>query len=217
MLLSDLVYDVRPDVAGAPDFTIRDALQKSAVEFFYESQCWTQQLDPITLTNGTYLYDLSLPSDAVLLRLYDDGRFSGVKIDRRCLKLVPEWKLFDASRNATDTGEPSYVAVNTAEGNLMVWPTPDAAAAGKQISVLAVLGVTRQVTEIPEAIGLRWQEAFVSRAKARLMNTAGKPWSNPDQGAMELRIYRAKVASARAEAHTGQYAGPQRIQFTPFA
>ena len=217
MLLSDLVYDVRPDVPGAPDFAIRDALKKSAVEFFYESQCWTQQLDPITLANGTYLYDLSLPSDSVLLRLYDDGKFSGVKIDRRCLKVMPEWKLFDASRNSTDTGEPCRCTIITADSTIAFWPTPDADAAGKQVSILAVLGLTRAVEEIPDAIGLRWQEAIVARAKARLMSTVGKPWSNPEQGAAELRMYRAKVSSARAEAHTGQYAGPQRIQFTPFA
>lgn len=217
MLLSDLVYDVRPDVAGAPDFTIRDALKKSAVEFFYESQCWMEQLDPIPLVAGTRSYDFSLPSDSLLLRLYADGNVSGVKIGQRCLQVAPEWDLFDARRDAAAVGEPRICAIVTSADTLLVWPTPGADDAGKSVSILAVLGLVRDADEIPDSLGLRWRAAIIENAKAKLMNTAGKPWSNPAQGALEYRAYRGKIASARAEAHTGRYAGPQRYTFPTFA
>lgn len=217
MLLSDLWFDIRPDVAGAPDFVIRDAVKKAAVEFFYESQCWTEQLDPIPLVAGTRTYDLSLPSDSLLLRIYADGAVSGAKIGQRSLAIVPEWDLFDPSRDASATGEPRYLAIVTGNDGLLVWPTPAAADAGKSLSILAVLGLVREVDEIPDSLGQRWRSAIIANAKAKLMNTSGKPWSNPAQGAMEYRSYRNAVASARAEAHTGRYAGPQRYTFPTFA
>lgn len=217
MLLSDLWYDVRPDVPAAPDFVIRDAIKKAAVEFFYESQCWIEQLDSIPLVAGAYAYDFSLPSDTVLLRIYNDGRYPGAKIGPACLSIVPEWELFDIRTNQDSTGEPRYCAIVTNADSLIVWPTPSSAESGKSISILAVLGLTRDADEIPDALGLRWRAAIIAGAKAKLMNTANKPWSNPAQGALEYRDYRAKVASARAEAHTGRYAGPQRYNFPVFA
>lgn len=217
MQLSDLVYDVRPDVAGCPDFVIRDAIQKAAADFFYDSHCWIEQLDAVPLASGVYQYDFSLPSDALLLGIYNDGENSGVKIDRCGLRIVPEWELFDASKSSTDIGQPRYCAVVTRDDSLIVWPTPGANEVGKLLSILAVLGITREALEIPDQLGHRWRDAIIMRAKATLMKTSGKPWSDPPQGEDQLRNYRRRVATARAEAHTGRYAQPQRLRYTPFA
>lgn len=217
MLLSDFVEDVRPDVAGCPDFVIRDALQKAAVEFFYESQCRIEQLDAIPLVAGTYTYDLTLPSDSLLLRIYNDGQYSGAKIGRCDIGVVPEWELFDAAHNSEDVGQPRRCAIITRDDTLAVWPTPTSSEVGKSLSILAVLGLTRDADEVPDQLGLRWRAAIVAYAKAKLMNTTGKTWSNPAQGALEMRDYRSRVASARAEAHTGRYAKPQTLHYRPLA
>lgn len=215
MQLSDLWYDVRPDVPSAPDFVIRDALKKSAGTFFRDSRCWIELIDPIVLVAGTNRYDFTLPSGAILLQLYNDGCATGVRIGQRALCVVPEWDLFN--RDTAATGEPRYCAVNTVDDTLTVWPAPAAADAGKRIELLAVLGLTREATEIPDQLGERWRQAFVSWAKQELMNTVGKPWSNPQQGALEMAKYRNAVAIARAETHSGRYARPQRYHFVPFA
>lgn len=217
MQVSDLVYDVRPDVPGAPDFVIKDAIRKAAVDFFYESQCWMEPLDPIPLVSGTYRYDLLLPTDAILLRLYSDGRYSGVKIGRCDLRVVPDWQLFDITTNSVDVGEPRCCAIVSTDDSIIVHPTPGASEAGKSLSVFAVLGVVREVETINDTIGARWRAAIISGAKAKLMNTAGKAWSNPLQGAMEAAEYRRKMTSARTEGHTGRYAGPRMVQFRPLA
>jgi len=217
MLLSDLVYDTRGDLPGAPDFAIRDAITRAAGQFFADSRCWIEQLDPIPLASGVWQYYLSLPSDALLLQIYNDGLFTGVKIDRCALEVLPEWKMFDASRTSVDTGLPRRCAVVTRDDTLMVWPTPGAAEVGKEIAVLAVLGLTREADEMPDQLGYRYREAIIALAKSRMMLTNGKEWSNPKQGDIEFRNYRRVVVTARAETHTGRYAEPQRLQFTPLA
>lgn len=215
MLLSDLVADVRPDVPGCPEFSIRTALQRACVEFLYESGYWITTLDPIVLVEGRREYDLSLPDGAIFLRIYNDGQVTGVSIGNCRINVVPEQAIF--ARDQSSTGGPQYVAVRTEDDTLIVWPTPGEDQDGQAMSVMAVLGAQRTVTEIPDTIGDRWREALVCRAKARLMNTTGKPWSNPTQGSYELQCFWNYVNNAKREAMTSRYAQPQRVIQRPFA
>lgn len=215
MLLADLVADVRPDVPGCPEFSIRSALQRACVEFLYESGCWLSQLDPIALVAGRREYDLALPDGAMFLRVNNDGDTRGVRYSAGRADSVSEKSIFERDQNST--GSPQYVAVRSEDDTLIVWPTPTSEQAGQTITLLVVLGAQRTVTEIPDTLGDRWRDALVCRAKARLMNTTGKPWSNPTQGAYEMRCFWDYVNNAKREALTSRYAQPQRVVMRPLA
>lgn len=215
MLLVDLVADVRPDVAGCPEFSIRNALQRACVEFLYESGYWITTLDLIPLVAGRREYDLALPDGAMVLRVFNDGAVSGIMNGSCAVRPVAETAIF--ARDTSSTGAPQYAAIRAEDDTLIVWPTPTSEQAGQSLRVMVVLGAVRTVTEIPDTIGDRWREAIVARAKARLMNTVGKPWSNTAQGGMEMQYFWNCVNNAKREAMTSRYAQPQRAYQRPFA
>lgn len=215
MLLADLAGDVRGDVPGCPEFSIRAALQKACVEFFYESRYWVQLIDPVTLVAGVTEYDLFPPSDTTILAIHNDGVDSAVMRGTCRVKVATEQQILARDRDAT--GAPQLCMLRAEDDMLVVWPRPTSDEAGDTLRIMVVLGAMRDITEVPDAIGLRWQEAFVCRAKARLMNTANKEWSNPDQGAMELRSFWNYVNNAKREGLTSRYAQPQMVRMRPFA
>ena len=217
MQLSDLVTDVRPDVMGAPTFVMLDAIQKAAEAFFVDSGAWISELDAITIEQGVFEYDLSPPNDVRVLRIHaESDAETGVKIDNDRMTVVSQSNLFMRHRDPAG-GRPQLCAFTVDQDVLHLWPTPDADSDGATVSVLAVLAPTREAVEIPDVLGVRFRHAIVSRAKAALMLSSGKAWSNPQLGSLEMQKYNDAVASARRDTITARFAGPQSVRMRPFA
>lgn len=85
-------------------------------------------------------------------------------------------------------------------------------AADFELALRVKLVPSRSATTIEERIYQDWYRYIVAGAKARMLNMAGKPWSNPIQAAAEKREYREGVGKARVKLATSFTRGSLRAR-----
>lgn len=207
--LSDLIEDTRRDAIGAADFIVLDALQQTCVEFFHQSGSWRERSDPASFSIGTFEYDFDVPYGA------QAARCENVRLSSTTCPLTPvtESEFFALDRTAV--GTPTKYAIAESTGTLLFWPTPDATATDTY-QTLCVMTATREITQIPDAVGNRWRDGIIAGAVARLLDTEKRPWTNQALAAKQQQKFWDYVLRAKRESVSGQYVRPMRVQFQRF-
>jgi len=193
--LSDLLPDVLPDLPGCPNITALDALSKALIEFCERSRYWREWLADIAVTAGDASYTPTVPTDSRLVDILA-AEFADVPIDpaspAELDEALPGWR--------TDTGTVDYFTQPTAD-TLLLAKVPSASGT---LKLEAALAPTLAATTFPDDIYQRFREAIACGAKARLMLSPGKPYTNPalhatHKAAFEDAIHDAEITAARGK------------------
>lgn len=181
--LSTLTYQVLPYVPGCTDDLALQELSRVFAEFCRDTQCYRKDIE-ITTTATDGVVDTLYPVAV------DTGsylyRLGGVCLD----------------------GSPIICAVtNASEIKLLSDPKE-----GQLITALAVLMPEPGATSGPAWLVQRFGPAFVAGAKARLMNMAQRPWSNPSGAAMEQKLYLRLRGESVKDVIQAKQLEPVRVQ-----
>lgn len=179
MKIEALFPYILPDVPGAPDVTVKQALLHSAIEFCVETHAWNEISDPVVLVDGQRDYDIDAPNGARVVTL------KNVWAANRELIAVSMSQLQDKMPNWQDaTGsQPNYFNIPADLSVVRVYPIPTVSN-GALLTFRAVYAPTIASVLLPDDLITRYLEPIISGAKHRLMLAPGKGWSNP-----QLAVY----------------------------
>lgn len=174
MKIEALFPYILPDVPGAPDITVKQALLNSAIEFCVQTHAWNEICDPVALVDGERDYDIDVPNGARVVTL------KNVWAANRELIPVTMAQLQDKMPNWQDaTGsQPAYFNIPGETSTVRVYPIPQLANSAL-LTFRAVYAPLLSAALLPDSLINRYLEPIISGAKHRLMLAPGKGWSNP--------------------------------------
>lgn len=180
--LEILADDVIIDVPQCLEGTILRALRRAAKDFCEKTGIWEEELEALDLVESQTSYELVTGYDAyietivwVKMKNSSDDEFEDLKpIDESKYKL-------------TDYGTLEF----THSGYASTSDITDG------LQVKAELRPSYNSMNFPPAFLDRWGTALVAKAKADLMLSPRKPYSNPDMAGIEMQKYNAAVTKAK--------------------
>jgi hypothetical protein len=183
--LFDLADDVALDVPGCLAPTIQRMLTRVCRDFLYKSKVWAEDLALIDVVARQTDYNLKLPYSAVIMNI------SSLKIRN---DITHDFETADEYPQAYYTYVPEnilrFVSVNFAPQR--------AIAQGMKISVILVPKFNAQ--NIPNWLVERYAEGFVAGAKAELMMSPQKPYTNPQLASYNKGIFNSYLTRASNDA-----------------
>lgn len=198
---------ILPDVPGAPDITVGQALLLSMIEFCLKTNAWDEIQEPIALVDGQSEYEIETPTGArlvVVKNVWAINRELKPVTMTELQMLIPNWQ------EAQSTLPTCYNAPRD-QGSLTVYPIPYGAE-GAKLTIRAVYAPTLKATTLPDALINRYMEPIVSGAKARLMLAPGKSWSNPALAAYHQQQFDAGVIRAKTDVIHDKTQGVVRVK-----
>jgi hypothetical protein len=187
---SDFYNYMLPDLPGCPFIAMDFALRQSAIQFCVQSLAWryVHQSVPITVDVDEYLYS---PPDDALVHAVLYAEFNDVKID---VNTRPDDMLIWNWRHST--GTPQYLLSGPTSFTLV--PNPD---------VEGTLTLTVAVKPDDDSIGIEnndifteYKDAIVHGAKARLMLSPKKPYTDAQLAAIHMHEFAVKTTAAGVRA-----------------
>lgn len=198
----DMLPDARPGLPGAADFTILNALRRSAVELCRQSEVWQQQLDAFNAQPNVVQYDLDPPSGARVARIIW-LKYAGTKIDP-----LTERELDGKDDGAV--GPPTNYSQSTSAQTLTLYPTPGATD-NLLIEIYATLVPLPTATSLPDDLALEYRPGIVAGAKAELMAVSpGMPYHNPQEAGLQGAIGDGWILRAKRRNASGAQGIPLR-------
>jgi hypothetical protein len=189
----DFVTLARPGLLQVPDRVIDNALRRSAREFFRQTQCWREVLDPVRAQGGVNEYDLGPPDGAyvekILWMKYGD---SAVAIERPV----------DLTAANAAVGPVTHATLNPVAQTFITWPTPRDVDTNN-FTFQCVLIPTRKSTTIPDQLADEWEVAIVTGAQRELFATPGMPWLNAAKAMEAGSVFDAFVSAAKRKQMSG--------------
>ena len=195
--------NVLPEVPGAAEVVVVNAIRNAAIEFCEKSLILTRDHDPVDVQTGVVDYDLSPPSGYVV-----------VKVMRAWLENSPLTPLApDVVRDASVYNRlfSSYQSqastpnafLQKEERTVSVWPVPDKDYPSG-LTMRVALKPSRASETIDNVILEDYAEAIASGALSRLMMSAGKPYTNVEMAAVHKGLFQQAINLARQRATHGQ-------------
>lgn len=183
--LYDLEDDVSIDVPGCLSATIQRALTRVCRELIYKSNVWKEDLPLLDVVARQTDYNINVPYNALIKNLSD------VKIIQSPLQS------FDS---VEEYPQPYYDYIPE---NILRFKSPALApqqAFIEGMRLTAVLVPNFNCNAIPKWIFERYAEGFIAGAKAQLMLSPKKPYSNLDLGVKNENKYNEFVTRASNDA-----------------
>jgi len=207
MKLEALFPYILPDVPGAPDVTVKQALINSAIEFCTLTHVWDEIQDPLPLVDGQADYDVDSPNGGRVLTVKNvwalNRELRPVTMNE-LVQLIPNWQEATGSM-------PAYYNTPGDLGSITVYPIP-VGANGATITIRAVYTPSLNAVLLPDPLINRYLEPLMSGAKARLMLTPGKGWSNPQLGAYHQQQFDDGVLKAKIDVLHDKTQGSLRVK-----
>lgn len=207
MKLEALLFYVLPDVPGAPDVTVKQALLLSTIEFCVQTHAWDEIQDPIALEDGVNEYDIDVLQGSrvvAIKNIWAANRELRPVTMTELQQLVPNWQ--------TATGSfPSYYNAPDDLGSFRVYPIP-VDANGAEITLRATYAPTLTATSVPDAVLNRYLEPIISGAKHRLMVAPGKGWSNSELALYHKQQFDEGVIRAKIDILHDKTQGSVRVK-----
>lgn len=198
----DMLPDARAGLPGAADFTILNALRRSAAELCRQSEVWQQQLDAFAVQAGVSQYDLSPPSGARVARIIW-LKYDGTKI----------YPLAERGLQGKDDGAigpPTNYSQSTSAQTLTLYPTPGTTDT-KLIEIYATLVPLPNATTLPDDLAIEYRPGIVAGAKAELMAVSpSMPYHNPQEAAIQGAISDGWITRAKRRNASGALGIPLR-------
>lgn len=212
MLFDDLLSELLPDVPNCPDALALKALRNAAIEFCTKTHAWNVLLTSFPLVDLTQTYAITSQGDGsravAALWGWCNGREVRAKALSEIIAAMPDWQ--------TALGPtPIYLNQQAGADGVTLYPKPmNSNGALLQLRVAFAPGLTS--TGVPDAVGNDYFQSLVAGAKANLMLTQGKAWSNPSLGAVWAQKFANDMVETRIRVLHDSSAGSLTVQAPPF-
>ncbi len=194
--LTEIADDVRPYlVAEPPPPLLVKEIRKTLMELCARTSIWRIFLDPITVTAGNALIEVSPDPSASIVEVLS-ASLSGVPLVAKTVEwlneFVPGW--------TSTTGDPKYYT-QMQTGELILAPVPvSRIQAG--LKLVATQQPARNSSTIPLWIYDRYQEEIQNGTCSKLMLMPGKPWTDERNGADRRDKWTSCLGVIKAQAST---------------
>lgn len=201
-LYEDFFPYVMPDVIGAPEPLVVQAVRNACIEFCEKSLILTRDHDPITVVSGIIDYDLEPPTGYIVVKVQKAW------LDNNPLNpLVPDFvkdasvynRLFSSYQAQTST--PSAFLQKDAR-SISIWPVPDQQYKNG-LTMRVALKPSRASTEIEDEVFEDYAEAIGQGAMYRLQASVGKAYTNSEMAGVNKGLFEMAINVARQRATHG--------------
>lgn len=222
-LYSEFLQDILPDVPGAADVSIEDAVKVTAIELCRKASIWKERLMPDGIFSGVDVYDLFSPSREVIVHRIEAAFYRGRKLTVKQYGEINAWReaaLVVANSIAANEAIPADVGyvppitdfyAQQSPTQIVLYGMPD----GNYPNALlvdAVLLPSRASTGFDSVLAERYWDYIVHGAKSRLMLIPNKPWSDAGTAAFHKGQFDNEVANATGDASQGFGSAPVRVK-----
>jgi hypothetical protein len=198
-----------PDLPGCEPRLAIHTLRNVIIEFCERTQVLEVEIDPLTVAAGISEYCLESPlrDTAVfqIKRLYLAGNELTSAPPDELDRIFGDWRSHKAHR-----GSPVYYT-QTRPDYVTFAPIPDTTIGGAVTGRVCVKP-KRNATNVDETLLENHAEVIGAGAKARLMISAGKPYSNPGLARVNDDFYRAESNKVMLRTMRGNGRMPVRIR-----
>lgn len=182
--------DVMLDTPGAPLPVVVQAIRRAAIEFLRESRTWQELTDPAQVYAGASEIDVDSPSGAVPVKILA-ATYAGETLE----PLTMDWLDANSPGWENETGTPKgFVSADPAA--IRLYPIPSATVAAA-LRLRVAYTLAPDADQAPDMLLKQYFDAITSGAKARLMASPGKPYSNPAAADYHARLFAAAISAAR--------------------
>lgn len=208
MKIESLFPYIMPDVPGAPDDLVKQAILLSAIEFCERSLFWNEVQDPIKIYSNVNEIDIEVPAAArvMLVRNVYGGNYELTPLSlHEIADRLPDWQTSKATQPVF------YTAFNDLK-QIRIYPIPIDPPEAFRLTIRVAFAPTMTSTTVPDALVTRHLEGLMSGAKYRLMLNPGRSWSNADLAAYHKGMFDNAWMTAKIEAEHGGVQGTLRVR-----
>ena len=212
----DLMPFILPFVRDCSTPAASAAARFACIEFYAKSLWQQEWLEPVDLMDGQATYEIELQQHTVaatVMRIEIDNISNPmvfVTKDRLDQLYGKDW--------TTRTGTPHYATQLTA-ADVTLMPCPDAASINydaaqppAQMRLLVAIQPTPDATEIDDDVFNYYAEGLAYGARARLLETAGQPYYDPNAAPFCWSRFYAAVSDAKARRMRDHTRAVQSVQ-----
>jgi hypothetical protein len=191
------------------------AARFACIEFYKHSLWQQEELEPVDLVAGQATYEIEVMPNTV------PSAVMRVKIDgiAKPLEFATKDKLDQLYRYQDWTvvvGTPRFVTQIT-DADIILVPAPDdVIAQPKAMHLLVATLPTPDAVEIDDSVFNYYSEALAYGARARLMETAGQPYYDPQNAPFCWSKFYAGVSEAKARRMREHTRAVQSVQMRPW-
>ena len=194
--------DVLPDVPGCPADVATRAIRNTVIEFCEKSLIHQVTQDTISLRANFSDYDLDAPTGfrvhKVMKAWFQGSELAPVAPDDI---VTPEAYNTSVGGFTPSKSQPTgYTQKDTGTVSFLPIPNQDYP---RSITMRVALVPLRDSTKFDDFLYEQWGEYIACGAKARLMLTPGKPYTNQDAAAVNQARYMTALNDARQRAIRG--------------
>lgn len=198
MTLTDIKNDILSEVIGCPEPAIDRAVLLTTQEVCRAASLFVQELSTITTIVGTGSYDLTVPSGALIHRIFD---VYSVDNDTT-VYLYPS-----AVTSQSKQGYPKYFWTDGLK--VFINPIPNVV---KTFEVSAVL-IPQGLTDIPANLIARESDLLRQGALSRLRRQLSEEWGQPNLATAHFAEYQKLLGDARKRNLQGQVGARLTTQY----
>jgi hypothetical protein len=212
MKTQDLLPFLLPDLPGAPDALVKQHLVQATIEFCQETHAWNEIQDPVQVLDRQYEVDVETPRDARVVAVKDvwasNRKLRPVTMPQ-LFELIPNWQTAEGS-------EPTYYNAGIDYRTIRIYPIP-IGANRQTLTMRVAYAPEMSATAIPDELAIKYWDALIGGAKARLMTTPGKAWTNTALALYNRRLFDDGVLKAKISALHDRVEGSLSVRPHPFA
>ena len=212
MNLDDFLPHLLPDLPGCPDSIVKQQLLFAVIEFCQETHAWNEIQDPIQVRERVNEIDVDTPTGARIVAVKDvwaSSRKLRPVTMPQLFELIPNWQTAEGS-------EPTYYNASTDYRTMRIFPIP-IDVNNSTLTLRVAYAPKMDATSIPDELAIKYWDALISGAKARLMVIPGKAWTNSQMSAYNRGIFNDGILKAKISALHDRVEGSLSVRPHPFA
>jgi hypothetical protein len=212
MNLEDFLPHLLPDLPGCPDTLVKQQLLFGVIEFCQETHAWNEIQDPVRVLDKQYEVDVETPRGARVVAVKDvwasNRKLRPVTMPQ-LFELIPNWQTAEGS-------EPTYYNAGIDFRTIRIYPIP-IGANRQTLTMRVAYAPEMSATAIPDELAIKYWDALIGGAKARLMTTPGKAWTNTALALYNRRLFEDGILKAKISALHDRVEGSLSVRPHPFA
>ena len=201
MQINAFINRVSPEVKGAPQEMVRQALVDAADVFCVESRAWSEVQDAVLLINGEGQYEAELPNGARALSVKNiwcgSNKLSPVTMDQLSV-VLPDWQTATSSL-------PRWYCGEFDRKSFRLFPVPTLPTTA--IRIQGVFAPNESSESLPDFLWEDYRNIIFAGAKATLMLKPGMAWYNPQLAAVNASAFELGINNAKIRALHGNQTG----------
>lgn len=209
--LSNFYPYVLPEVPGCPEISVDVALRSSLIEFCEKSLVIQRDHDPLTVVAGVVDYDFEPPTGSLVIKVMK-AWYKSEELIPLAPDEVEDAELYNRSFSDANTAgsQPRYI-LQKDERTFSLYPIPDANVANG-LTMRVAYKPTRTASSFEDVLFEDYAEVIAAGAKARLMMSPGKTYTNPQLAVAMMDMFGRGVNTARSRAGRGHVRSDLSVQ-----